>query len=100
MNNLRVAGEARRVAGHAVVEAHAHRDQQVGMLDGAIDVHLAVHARHAEMQRMILGERADAEQGGDDGDAGVLGEDAQVLARIAQDDAVSRQDERPLGARR
>ena len=98
VDDLRVPGEARRVAGHPVVEAHAHGDQQVGMLDRAVDVHLAVHARHAEMQRMILGEGADAEQRGNDGDAGVLGEDAQVFARVAEDDAVSRQDERPFGA--
>ncbi len=99
VDNLRVTGKARGVAGHAVVEAHAHRDEQVGMLDGAIDVHFAVHARHAEMQRMILGERADAEQRGDDRNAGVLGEDAQVLARVAEDDAVSGEDERTLGLR-
>ena len=47
---------------------------QVGLLDGAVDVHLAVHARHAQVQRVRLGERADAEQRGDHRDAGPLGE--------------------------
>ena len=50
-------------------------DEQVGVLDGAVDVDLAVHARHAEVQRVILGKGADAEQRGDDRDAGVLGEE-------------------------
>ena len=56
MDDLRPAGERREVAGHPVVEPEADADDQVGLLDGAVDVHLAVHARHAEVQRMRLGE--------------------------------------------
>ena len=65
------AGE---VAGHPVVEAESYADDDVGLLDGAIDVHLAVHARHAQMEGMRLGEGADPEEGGDHRDAGALGE--------------------------
>ena len=53
---LRAAREAREVAGHPVVEPEPDADDQVGLLDGAVDVHLAVHPGHAEMQRMRLGE--------------------------------------------
>ena len=70
---------------------------QIGLLDGAVDVHLAVHARHAEVQRVGLGERADAEQRGDDRHAGALGQRAELVVGVAQDDAVARHDERPLG---
>ena len=45
------AGE---VAGHPVVEAEADADDEVGLLDRPIDVDLAVHARHAEVERMRL----------------------------------------------
>ena len=73
---------------------------QVGLLDGAVHVHLAVHPRHAEVQRVRLGKRADAEQRGDDRDAGALGERAELGVGVAQDDAVARHDQRPLGAGR
>jgi hypothetical protein len=63
-------GRKARVAGHPVVEPEAVADDHVRMLNGAVDVHLAMHPRHAEMERMGLGEGADAEQGGDDRDAG------------------------------
>ena len=62
------------VAGHPVVEAHAERDQQVGFLDGGVDPGLAVHAHHAEVERMRRRDAADAEQRHRNRDVGVLGE--------------------------
>ena len=38
------------LAGHAVVEAHAERDQQIGFLNGLIDPGFAVHAHHSQIQ--------------------------------------------------
>ena len=38
----------------------------------------AVHAGHAEVQRVAVGEGAAGHQRGDDRDAGQLGEDAQL----------------------
>ena len=40
------------VAGDAVVEAHAERDEEVGLLDRLVDPRLAVHAHHAERERV------------------------------------------------
>ena len=85
VDDLGAAGEGREVAGHPVVEPEPDPDDQVGLLDGAVDVHLAVHARHAEVQRVRLGERADAEQRGDDRDAGALGQRAELVVGVAQD---------------
>ena len=65
---LRVGRVAGEVAGDAVVEAHAEGEQQVGLLDGVVDPRLAVHAHHAELQRMRGGDAAEAEQRGGDGD--------------------------------
>ena len=53
---------ARQLAGDAIVEPHAEGDQQVGVLDGVVDPGLAVHAHHAEVERMMRRQRADAEQ--------------------------------------
>ena len=49
---LRGARVGLEVAGDAVVEAHAERDQQVGFLNRVVDPGLAVHAHHAEVERV------------------------------------------------
>ena len=56
VDHLRAAGEAREVAGDPVVEPKPDAEDQIGLLDRPVDVHLAVHARHAEVQRVRLGE--------------------------------------------
>src|SRR5579871_5716717 len=85
------------LAGHAVVEAPADVEEHVALLDGAIDVDPAVHAGHADRERMVFGESADAVQGGDNRDAGPLGQQAQLFHRAGLNDAVAGQDERLLG---
>ena len=62
------------VAGDAVVEAHAEREQQVGFLDRGVDPRLAVHAHHAEVERVRRRDAAEAEQRHRDRDLGPLGE--------------------------
>ena len=85
------------VAGHPVVEPHADGDQQVGALDGAVDVLPAVHAHVAVGQGMGLVDRPDAEQRPGDRDRGLLGEGAQVVPRFGVEHAVAGQDDRSLG---
>ena len=94
---LRVERVGLDVAGHAVVEAHAERDEQVGFLDRGVDPGLAVHAHHAEVERMRRRHAADAEQRHRDRDVGVLGELPHQVAGAGVDDAVAGQDQRPLG---
>ena len=67
----------RQVAGDAIVEPHAKRDQQVGLLNRGVDPGLAVHAHHPEVERMRSGEAADAEQRHRHRNPGALGEAAQ-----------------------
>ncbi len=64
VDDLGLARERRELAGHAVVEAHADRDEQVGLGDRVVGVLRAVHAGHAEAQVVVLGERALAHQRG------------------------------------
>ena len=68
------------IAGDAIVEAHAERDDQVGLLDGVIDPRLAVHAHHAERERVGRGEGAEPEQRRGDRHVGLLGERAHRRA--------------------
>src|SRR5208282_416624 len=57
-----------KVAGDAVIEAHADSDEKVGFLNGMIDPSFAVHAHHAKIHRIGSREAADAEQGHGNGD--------------------------------
>ena len=66
MDDLGLGGEGRELAGDAIVEAGAQRDDQVGVLDRVVGELGAVHAEHAQALRMGLGERALAVDGGHD----------------------------------
>jgi hypothetical protein len=99
VNHLRVPGERREVAGDPIVEPQSHAQDQVRLLDGAVHVHLAVHARHAEMQRMRLGEPADPEQCGDHRGPGALRQLPQLLVRARDDDSVPGHDQGATGLR-
>ena len=87
------------VAGHPVVEAHAERDQQVGRLDGPVDVLPAVHAHEAVGERVPLVERADAQQRPRDRGVELLGEGEELGLGAGVEDAVAGEDHRALGRR-
>src|SRR5260370_21944728 len=54
-------GVSAQVAGDAVVKAHANGDEEVGLLNSVVNPGFAVHAHHAEVQRIIGRETAYAE---------------------------------------
>ncbi len=62
MDLFRVRRVSFQVAGDAIVESHAEREQQIGFLDGGVHPGFAVHTHHAQVQRMGCGKRANAEQ--------------------------------------
>ena len=81
VDDLAVLGELADLAGDAVVEAHAKRQQQVGVVDGVVGVNGAVHAEHLQAQEMLAGEAAQAEERQRHRDAGALGEGLAGTAR-------------------
>ena len=85
-----------QVAGDAIVEAHAEGQQQIGLLNRGVDPGLAVHAHHAEVQRMVRGDAAEAEQRHRDRGFGLLGEGDDLLGGARLDDAAAGEDHRPL----
>ena len=89
----RKGGEA---SGHAVVEAHAHGNQEVGVADGFVGGIGAVHTEHTEPLRVIAGERAEAHQGTGHRDAQVLGEIAELFAGIGHDHAAAAEQQGAL----
>ena len=62
MNLLRIGSVGFQVSGHAVVEAHAESEKQIGFLNGVVHPCFAVHSHHAKVQRMRSRERTDPEQ--------------------------------------
>ena len=56
---LRISFE---IAGDAIVEAHAQRQQKIGFLNGVIDPGFAVHTHHAQVQWMRSRKSAQAKQ--------------------------------------
>jgi hypothetical protein len=78
-----------KIAGDAIVEAHAEGEQQVGFLDGVVHPRFAVHAHHAEVQRMGGGEAAEAEQRGGYGNLLRFGKGDHLLLRAGVGDAVA-----------
>ena len=65
-------------------------------LDGGVHPGLAVHAHHAEIERMRRREAADAEQRHRDRNLRLLGERLQRRFGAAEDDAVAGENQRPL----
>ena len=97
MNLLGLGGIGRGGSGDAIVEAHAAGDQQIGILNGVVDPGLAVHAHHAQIERVRSGECPKAEQRERHGNLRALGQGAYLLLRAGFDDAVAGEDDGPLG---
>ena len=87
MDHLGVGGEGGQFAGHPVVEAHTHGDQQVAVADGPVGIRGAVHARHVEAERMVVGYGAPAHQGRGDGGVDFFRQGQQLRRGIAVDHA-------------
>ncbi|MPM41825.1 hypothetical protein SDC9_88485 [bioreactor metagenome] len=85
VDDLGPRGERVQPAGDPVVEAGAERDQQVGLLQGPHRGHRAVHAGHAEVERMRVGERATGHQRGDHRDTGELDQLGQLSGGVRLD---------------
>ena len=92
-----VGRERVELAGHPVVEPGAERHDQVGPLQRADRGDRAVHAGHAQVQRVAVGERAPGHQRGDDRGAGQLGELAQLGGGLGLDHAAADVQHRALG---
>ena len=97
VDDLGLGRERGDLARHAVVEAGAERDQQVGLLQRRHRGGVAVHAGHAEAQRVVVREGAAGHERGDDVDLGQLGQLAQRVGGPGLQDAAADVEHRPLG---
>ena len=84
-------------AGGAVVEAHAERQQHVGLARGVIGLIRPVARHEPEMERMAAVDGALAARRIGDRDREALGEAQKVAGGAAVFDALADQDDGPLG---
>ncbi len=96
VDHLGLLREGVDLAGDAVVEAGAERDQQIALLHRRDRRCVAVHARHAQTERVVVGERAASHQRGHDVAVEQLRELAQRLGRACFEDAAAGVDDRAL----
>ena len=99
VDDLGLGGEGADLAGDPVVEAAAQGDEQIGLLHGGDGGVVAVHAGHAQAQRVAVGEGAAGHEGGDHGDAGALGQRAQGLGGTRLQDPAAGVDDGALRRR-
>ncbi len=89
--------EGGKAARHAVVEAHAHGQQQVGVADGFVGRVGAVHPEHPEPLGMVAGEGPKPHERAGDGDVQAGGEMAEFLARVGHDHAAAAKEQGAFG---
>ena len=89
VDDRRLLGEFRHLAGHTVVKTNSERQQEIGFVHRVVGVDGAVHAQPFHGLGIVFRETADAHQGGSDGDAGGAGELLQLLRRTGGDDAAA-----------
>ena len=78
VDDLRLRREGADLPGHAIVEAQPDAQDHVRVVHHAVRVRAAVHPEHSRREPVVLGERADAEQRGDDRGVDALGERAEL----------------------
>ena len=78
--------ERRQLPGHPVVESRPDRDQEIGTLQRTDSGDGAVHPRHPQVLLVIVRERPQRHQGGDDRDPGQFGQAGQLLGGVGLDD--------------
>ena len=85
-----------QVPGDAIVEAHADRDEEIGLLHGAVHPRLAVHPHHPDAEGMRGGEGAEAQESTGHGELRLLHQLSQDRTGLARLHSLPGEDERAL----
>ena len=96
VDDLRVRREIFDVASDAVIESGADGDQEVAFRDGHIGSVRAMHADHAKVSVIRIGDAALAHEGRDDRDMHLLDDVFQAVRHVGKDDAATGEDDRAL----
>ena len=96
VDDLGLGGECRHLAGDAVVEPGAERNEEVTLLHRRDGRGRAVHTGHPEVQRVAVRERSSCHQRGDHGDLGEFGQFPERLGGASLEDAAPDIEHRAL----
>jgi hypothetical protein len=97
VHELRARGELGQLAGHAVVEARADRDDQVGLVHRVVRAPRAVHSEHAEPLLVRRRERPEAHQRARHRQPVARRQLHELGRGVGVDHAAARVDHRPAG---
>ena len=97
MNLAGVLGIGPQIAGHAVIETHADRNKQIRFLNRVVHPRFAVHAHHPQVERILGGETADAEESHCYGVISDADKFFKSLHRIGEHDSAASQNDRAFG---
>ena len=78
-SSLSAGSEFGNIKSHAVVEAAAERDDEIGLLHSHVGVGSTVHSEHVQRLVVELVEGTEALEGGGDGDGGLVGQFTEEL---------------------
>src|SRR5438552_3284532 len=90
-------GVRAQVSGDAVVKTHADSNEEVSFLNGVIHPRFSVHTHHAEVQRIVGREAADAEERHGNGIIAGADELLKGAHRAGNHDAVACENDGALG---
>src|SRR5262249_36015398 len=88
VNLARVSCICAQVTGDAIVKPHSNGNEEIGLLNRVIDPSLAVHAHHAEIERVGGGETTDAEKCHRDGEVAATHKLRERTHRAGDHDSV------------
>ena len=97
MHNAGMWAEFICLARHAIIEARADRKQHVALVHGHVCFVGAMHAEHANAERVVGGKRAQAHQRLGDRITQQAHKLGERFRRPTQDDATARVDHRAFG---
>ena len=98
MYDLRLGGIFGYDSGHAVIETHSDRDEQVAFVGLYIGSDVAVHADHSLVEWEIVREGAESEHRGSGRDVTLCEEGLELFLGMADQDSLAEDHERLLGA--
>ena len=99
VHDARAGRKVPRPSDDAVVEAHAHADDQIGVVHREIGLNGAVHAHHAERQWVLLGEDPKTKEGCADRDVARFSQPSQLFRGARHRHPVASHQQRPIGRR-
>src|SRR5690606_25554253 len=77
------------LAGGAIVEARADGEDEVGLFEEVVGAAGGVHAEHAHVERVVVGQGAESHGRGDGGRVEAMGEFAGEAGAVGRDDAAA-----------